>query len=153
MKANILHAVRESSLHSALISGNASVYRRCALELLGFGSVHDDDDEDSSSDSNDSDSSSNIPSAQSMSSSSSDDSNGDNPETCTDVPVPPPPFAEDTDALRRGKGKIKFCSSFQSGCAGIHSAASKAPLASVVVSKDAEAEDAEESTEASSEDL
>ena len=151
-KAHILNAIRESSLHSALISGNASMYRRCALELLGIGSAHDDEDE-SSSDVSDSDSSPNTASGQSISSSSSEESNDDAQETCADVPVPPPPVAENTNDHRRGKGKVKFCSGFQSGCAGIDSAASKAPQPSVLVSRSIEDEDADESSEASSEDF
>ena len=129
------------------------MYRRCALELLGISGAHDDAEE-SSLDGSDSDSSSDSPSGQSISSSSSEDSNDGGQEMCADVPLPPPPpLVTDAAGFRRGKGKVKFCSGFQSGCGGLHAAPSKASLASDVLRKDAEAEDAEESSEASSEDF
>ena len=126
------------------------MFRRCALELLGITGA-DDDAEDSSSDVSDSDSSSSDPEGQNMSSSSSDENSDDSRESRADVPVPPPPPAEGIDALRRGKGKMKLCSGFQSGCGGINSAASEGPPAAVSQSRDAEDEDAEKSIEASSE--
>ena len=128
------------------------MFRRCALELLGISSAHGDEDE-SSSDVSDSDSSSKTAGGQSISSSSSAESDDDAQETCADVPVPPPPVAENANDFRRGKGKVNFCSAFQSGCGGLHAAPSKASPASDVLRRDAEAEDAEESSEASSEDF
>ena len=90
LKANILNAIKESSLHSALISRDASVFRRCALELLGI-NCGDDDAEESSSDGIVSGSNSDGLSGQSIPSSSSEDSDDGGQETCTDVPVLPPP--------------------------------------------------------------
>ena len=145
-KAKIFNALRDSRLHCALSSGSASTFRRCALHLLGIAGA-DDDAEDSSSDVSDSDSSSSDPEGQNMSSSSSDENSDDSRETYADAPVPSPPPAEGIDAQRRGKGKIKLGSGFQSGCGGIHSAASKAPPAAVSTSKDAEAEDVEKSSD------
>ena len=107
------------------------MFRRCALELLGFGSTEDDTGE-SSSDGSDSDASSETASVRSISSSSSEESDDAGLELGTDVPVPPPPVAENTNDFRRGKGKVNFCSAFQSGSGGLPAAPSKASPASEV---------------------
>ena len=154
LKANIVNAIHESSLHSALISGNASAFRRCALELLGI-NCGDDDAEESSSDGIASDSNSDGLAGQSTPSSSSEDSDDGGQETCTDVPVLPPPVPCERrvrDPIN-AKGKMKFCSAFQSRCCGDHSAAAEVPQAPGLLHKTTEDEDGDESTVASSEDF
>ena len=149
-----MNAIHESSLHSALISGNASAFRRCALELLGI-NCGDDDAEESSSDGIASDSNSESLAGQSTSSSSSEDSDDGGQETCTDVPVLPPPVPCERrvrDPIN-AKGKMKFCSAFQSRCCGDHPAAAEVPQAPGLLHKNIEDEDGDESTVASSEDF
>ena len=92
-----MQAVQESSLHSALLSGNHGMFRRRALELLGISSAHVDGDE-SGADDSESESNPQSPTGSSISSSSSEEGAEDIAETCADVPVPPPPppSVEDT---------------------------------------------------------
>ena len=133
------------------------MFRRCALELLGIVGG-DDDAEESSSDGNDSVANSDGPSGRSISSSSSEDSDDGGQETCTDVPVLPPPAPCEEDPARRrrvrdpinAKGKMKFCSAFQSRCCGDHPADAEVPEASSLLHQTIEDEDGEESTVASS---
>ena len=85
-----MQAVQESSLHSALLSGNHWMFRRRALELLGISSAHVDGEE-SGADDSDAESDPQSPIGSSISSSSSEQGTEDIAETCADVPVPPPP--------------------------------------------------------------